>query len=159
MKWRDSKKNYSENRISKQHLLIAAEFIPFGATPRRFCLGLLKVLCGDLLNKNYTGITETVSHWYAESALLWDIRRRYYTEIARKRAKFKGAIMPERSFLMSNYYFNLLSQAQKLYRHNRQGSYKTRERYFEAYKRFLKFVGCEYNFKALRISAEALSGI
>jgi len=62
MKWRDSKKNYSENRISKQHLLIATEFIPFGATPRRFCLGLLKVLCGDLLNKNYTGITETVSH-------------------------------------------------------------------------------------------------
>ena len=95
--------------FSKQHLLIATEFIPFGATPRRFCLGLLKVLCGDLLNKNYTGITETVSHWYAESALLWDIRRRYYTEIARKRAKFKGAIMPERSFLMSNYYFNLLS--------------------------------------------------
>ena len=49
---------------------------------------------------------------------------------------------------MSNYYFNLLSQAQKLYRHNRQGSYKTRERYFEAYKRFLKFVDCEYQRKA-----------
>lgn len=60
---------------------------------------------------------------------------------------------------MSNYYFNLLSQAQKLYRHNRQGSYKTRERYFEAYKRFLKFVGCEYNLQKLaNISGKHLSG-
>ena len=33
---------------------------------------------------------------------------------------------------MSDYYKNLLSQAEKLRRHNRQGSYKTRERYFEA---------------------------
>ena len=67
--------------------------------------------------------------------------------------------MPERSFLMSNYYFNLLSQAQKLYRHNRQGSYKTRERYFEAYKRFLKFVDCEYNLQKLaNISGKHLSG-
>jgi len=49
-------------QFPEQHPLYAAEFIPFGATPRRFCLGLLKVLCGDLLNKNYTGITETVSH-------------------------------------------------------------------------------------------------
>lgn len=60
---------------------------------------------------------------------------------------------------MSNYYFNLLSQAQKLYRHNRQGSYKTRERYFEDYKRFLKFVGCEYNLQKLaNISGKHLSG-
>ncbi len=67
--------------------------------------------------------------------------------------------MPERSFLMSNYYFNLLSQAQKLYRHNRQGSYKTRERYFEAYKRFLKYVGCKYNLQKLaNISGKHLSG-
>ena len=44
---------------------------------------------------------------------------------------------------MSNYYVNLLAQAEKLHRHNRQGSYKTKERYFEAYKRFLHFVGEE----------------
>ena len=50
---------------------------------------------------------------------------------------------------MSNYYFNLLSQAQKLYRHNRQGSYRTKERYFEAYKRFLRFVGEEYHLQKL----------
>lgn len=60
---------------------------------------------------------------------------------------------------MSNYYLNLLAQAQKLYRHNRQGSYKTRERYFEAYKRFLKFVGYEYKLQKLaNISGKHLSG-
>lgn len=37
-----------------------------------------------------------------------------------------------KEFLMSNYYLNLLAQAQKLYRHNRQGSYKTRKRYSAA---------------------------
>ena len=50
---------------------------------------------------------------------------------------------------MSNYYANLLAQAQKLYRHNRQGSYKTKERYFEAYKRFLRFVGDTYHLQKL----------
>lgn len=60
---------------------------------------------------------------------------------------------------MSNYYLKLLAQAQKLYRHNRQGSYKTKERYFEAYKRFLKFVGYEYNLQKLaNISGKHLSG-
>lgn len=43
--------------------------------------------------------------------------------------------------MQTNHYHNLLSQAQKLYRHNRQGSYKTKKRYFEAYKRFLRYMG------------------
>ena len=50
---------------------------------------------------------------------------------------------------MSNYYVNLLAQAEKLHRHNRQGSYKTKERYFEAYKRFLRFVGEEFHLQKL----------
>ena len=50
---------------------------------------------------------------------------------------------------MSNYYVNLLTQAEKLRRHNRQGSYKTKERYFEAYKRFLRFVGEEFHLQKL----------
>lgn len=59
---------------------------------------------------------------------------------------------------MSNYYLNLLAQAQKLYRHNRQGSYKTKERYFEAYKRFLKFAGDEFALQKLsNISGKHLS--
>ncbi len=59
---------------------------------------------------------------------------------------------------MKNFYTNLLSQAQRLYRHNRQGSYKTKERYFEAYKRFLKFVGDTYNLQKLQsISGKHLS--
>lgn len=59
---------------------------------------------------------------------------------------------------MSNNYINLLSQAEKLYRHNRQGSYKTRERYFEAYKRFLNFVGYSYHLQKLsNISGKHLS--
>ncbi len=50
---------------------------------------------------------------------------------------------------MSKYYFNLLSQAEKVYRHNRQGSYRTKIRYFEAYKRFLRFVGEEYHLQKI----------
>lgn len=59
---------------------------------------------------------------------------------------------------MSKTYINLLSQAQKLYRHNRQGSYKTKERYIEAYKRFLHFVGEEFHLQKLsNISGKHLS--
>lgn len=60
--------------------------------------------------------------------------------------------------VMSKTYINLLSQAQKLYRHNRQGSYKTKERYFEAYKRFLRFAGDEFHLQKLcNISGKHLS--
>lgn len=52
--------------------------------------------------------------------------------------------------IMSNNYINLLSQAEKLYRHNRQGSFKTKERYFEAYKRFLHFVGDVFHLQKLQ---------
>jgi len=41
-------------------------------------------------------------------------------------------------------------QAEKLYRHNRQGSYKTKERYYEAFKRFLRFVAEEYRLEKLQ---------
>ena len=59
---------------------------------------------------------------------------------------------------MKNFYKNLLSQAEKLYRHNRQGSYKTKERYFEAYKRFLNFVGNKFHLQKLQsISGKHLS--
>ena len=34
----------------------------------------------------------------------------------------------------------LLTQLDKLARHNRQGSYRTRERYYEAFKRFCAFL-------------------
>lgn len=46
-------------------------------------------------------------------------------------------------------YENLLIQAEKLFRHNRQGSYKTRERYFEAYKRFLKYLADTYRLEKI----------
>jgi hypothetical protein len=53
----------------------------------------------------------------------------------------------------------LLSQAEKLHRHNRQGSFKTRSRYFEAYKRFLRYVGDTYRLEKLaNISGKHLSG-
>lgn len=53
---------------------------------------------------------------------------------------------------------NLLSQAEKLYRHNRQGSYKTKERYFEAFKRFLLYLADNYHLEKLaNISCKHLS--
>jgi len=44
---------------------------------------------------------------------------------------------------------NLLAQFDKLYRHNRQGSFKTKERYSEAMKRFCVFVAKRYKLQKL----------
>jgi len=52
--------------------------------------------------------------------------------------------------MRTNHYANLLAQAEKLYRHNRQGSYKTKERYFEAYKRFLRYVADVYHLEKIQ---------
>ena len=61
--------------------------------------------------------------------------------------------------MSTNHYANLLAQAEKLYRHNRQGSYKTKERYFEAYKRFLRFVADTYHLEKIQnISGKHLAG-
>jgi len=60
---------------------------------------------------------------------------------------------------MQKQYKNLLAQAEKLRRHNRQGSYKTKERYFEAYKRFLQYLAETYRLeKIANISGKHLSG-
>jgi len=44
----------------------------------------------------------------------------------------------------------LLTQAERLYRHNRQHSYKTRERYTEAFSRFCRFIGDEFRVQKLK---------
>lgn len=41
-------------------------------------------------------------------------------------------------------YLTLVSQLDKLARHNRQGSFRTKERYYEAFKRFCAFLADEY---------------
>ena len=53
-------------------------------------------------------------------------------------------------FFMNKNYLNLKAQAEKLYRHNRQGSYKTKERYSEAFNRFLQFVAEHYRLEKLQ---------
>ena len=58
----------------------------------------------------------------------------------------------------TNHYTNLISQAEKLRRHNRQGSFKTKQRYFEAFQRFLRYVANEYRLEKLaNISGKHLS--
>jgi site-specific recombinase XerD len=53
-------------------------------------------------------------------------------------------------FSMSNgIYNNLVAQLDKLYRHNRQGSIKTKERYYEAMKRFCRFLADDYRLEKL----------
>lgn len=49
----------------------------------------------------------------------------------------------------NNIYINLIAQADKLRRHNRQGSYKTRERYYDALKRFCRFLADVYRLEKL----------
>ena len=51
--------------------------------------------------------------------------------------------------LKSNTHFTLEAQLNKLVRHNRQGSYRTRERYFMAMKRFCRFLADEYGLQKL----------
>lgn len=54
-------------------------------------------------------------------------------------------------------YASLISQLDKLARHNRQGSYRTRERYYEAMSRFCAFLADEYHLQKLaNISAKHL---
>lgn len=50
---------------------------------------------------------------------------------------------------MSKQYNNLLAQLDRLYRHNRQGSYRTRERYYEAMKRFCRFLAEVFQLERL----------
>ena len=58
----------------------------------------------------------------------------------------------------TNHYINLLAQAEKLRRHNRQGSRKTKKRYFEAFKRFLRYLADTYKLeKIANISGKHLS--
>ena len=46
-------------------------------------------------------------------------------------------------------YFGLVSQLDKLARHNRQGSFRTKERYYLAFKRFCVFLADEYRLQKL----------
>ena len=46
-------------------------------------------------------------------------------------------------------YDSLLTQLEKLARHNRQGSFRTKERYYEAAKRFYRFLSTEVHLQKL----------
>lgn len=50
---------------------------------------------------------------------------------------------------MSKHFENLLVQLEKLHRHNRQGSFRTRARYYEAMKRFCRFAAEQYRLERL----------
>lgn len=47
-------------------------------------------------------------------------------------------------------YLTLVSQLDKLARHNRQGSFRTRERYYEAMKRFCAYLADEFHLQKLK---------
>jgi len=51
--------------------------------------------------------------------------------------------------LNKNIYANLLIQFDKIFKHNRQGSYKTKQRYAEAFKRFLAFIAEGYKLERI----------
>lgn len=54
-------------------------------------------------------------------------------------------------------YRTLVMQLDKLYRHNRQGSYRTKQRYYEACKRFCSYLADTYRLQKLEnISAKHL---
>lgn len=48
-----------------------------------------------------------------------------------------------------NIYINLLMQFEKIFNHNRQGSYRTKYRYAEAFKRFLAYLADEFRLERI----------
>ena len=54
---------------------------------------------------------------------------------------------------MTNHYLNLMAQVDKLNRHNRQGSFKTRARYYEAMQRFSLFLADTFRLERLANAA------
>lgn len=50
---------------------------------------------------------------------------------------------------MSKHFENLVTQLDKLARHNRQGSFRTRQRYYEAMLRFCRFLAGRYKLERL----------
>lgn len=55
----------------------------------------------------------------------------------------------EKKIINGGTYCTLVSQLDKLARHNRQGSFRTKERYYEAFKRFCAFLADEYHLQKL----------
>ena len=53
------------------------------------------------------------------------------------------------NFIMSKHFDNLIAQLDKLARHNRQGSFRTRRRYYEAMLRFCCFLARQYRLERL----------
>ena len=50
---------------------------------------------------------------------------------------------------MTNLYSNLETQFNKVFKHLRTGSYKTRERYAKAFRRFMVYLATEYRLQKL----------
>ena len=86
-------------------------------------------------------------------------RRGFDASSVRKRTgnrdrRLMGVLYPERILRMihtqnEGIYHALLAQLDKLERHNRQGSYKTRQRYYEAMQRFCRFLADSYHLQKL----------
>ena len=70
-----------------------------------------------------------------------------------------GVLYPERILRMihtqnEGIYRALIAQLDKLARHNRQESYKTRQRYYEAMQRFCRYLAEEYRLPLCELSPE-----
>lgn len=66
-----------------------------------------------------------------------------------RRANGQAASFLKGCCFLLNQYKNLLAQLDKLYRHNRQGSFRTRQRYYEAMQRFCRFLADAYRLERL----------
>ena len=99
--------------------------------------------------------SETVGGRHPRSLM----RRGFDASSVRKRTgnrdrRLMGVLYPERILRMihtqnEGIYHALLAQLDKLERHNRQCSYKTRQRYYEAMQRFCRFLADVYHLQKL----------
>ena len=60
-----------------------------------------------------------------------------------------GIAAPKKGLQMKNIYKNLENQFNKVFRHLKVGSFKTRERYAKAFKRFMVYLAKEYRLQKL----------
>ena len=61
-----------------------------------------------------------------------------------------GIAMPKKGLQMKNIYKNLENQFNKVFRHLKVGSFKTRERYAKAFKRFMVYLAKDTDCKSFQ---------
>ena len=94
--------------------------------------------------------------WFVGAVAISSEIKRKRTNVPRGELRLSGLTMIDKEiFDMARkienmgIYLSLVSQLDKLARHNRQGSFRTKARYYEAMKRFCAYLADEFHLQKL----------